>query len=85
MATQSCPGQGDGVTVPGSSDANVLAMCTGARTIEELSDDDDDLSAAPPLIITLDSDQACGGENPGNSADIHDWYRAFPLASIGEF
>jgi len=79
-----CPGQGSGVTVPGTSGVNVLAMCADEWTVEELSDSDGTTSAEPPFILELASDP-CTMYGPANRDGIYGWYRAFPLENIGEF
>lgn len=81
----SCPSKGDGITVPGTMGANVLAMCTPQHVIEELNDSDGTASSVPPLIVSLPATTYCGAGDPGTLDEIDGWYRAFPLLTLGEF
>jgi hypothetical protein len=61
----------------------VLALCNAEYTIAELSDPDGDLDGAPALVVSLPEADYCPGGT--TRASIGGWYRAFPLATVGEF
>jgi hypothetical protein len=87
----SCPIEGSGEIVPGTSGSSVLALCNAEYTIAELSDPDGEIDDdgdgvpddVPALVVSLPESEYCPGGTDRDS--IGGWFRAFPLATLGEF
>jgi hypothetical protein len=81
---EACSAQGSAEAVGSGS---VLALCNFGHFVEELGPDADHGAplTVPTLFIQLDSPACPPGFGPSNPNSIHGWYRAFPLAKIGDF
>jgi hypothetical protein len=80
----SCLAQGSAEAVPGTSDANVLALCNDEYTIVE-TDDSDGIGSSPLLEIILDEGTFCTTGGPETRSAIGGWFRAFPVETVGEY
>lgn len=80
-------GLGSAVTIPGFMGNRVLANCGPQTVIEELSEYDGERTTDPLLYISLDhvspTYDYCSGSS--GTGDTMHWYRAWPLAQIGEY
>jgi hypothetical protein len=83
-----CTFLGSAVLVPGSGGEHVLANCGPETLIQELGESDGELTVDPLLEISLDRSSAGGWDycdGGGGPATRGHFYRAWPLAQLGEF
>jgi hypothetical protein len=82
----SCEARGSGELVPADASGDtVLALCNASDVIEELNDPTGE-QTHPALYISLPAppESVCASTSVPRE-EIEGWYRAYPLASLGDF
>jgi hypothetical protein len=86
-----CPVEGSAEEVPGTSGDNVLAACQNEYTVTELDDSmgyPGTSTIHPPLVVSLPdgtTDDFCTTGGPSARQYLRGFYRAYPLAVVGDF